>query len=259
MDEWGDWARRARGNSDDTLRTYERELDALSKYAKTRGWSPVGDLTWKQVGSYLHSRGGGDNTAARRWSALQSYYRFLVEKNRRPDNPIAKVRRPRPAPSSPKPVFDVTDRIDKLAEPYKSIALLISETGMTIREVLSIDLRDQFGNEIRVDGPGGRERPVPLTKGAQAALRRLGKQLPDDWSMSARTIQRRLEEAGLTALRLRQTVVAELAERGNDVATIQALLGHRSSGTARAYVAAFGKPVPSDRLREALERRRGGR
>jgi site-specific recombinase XerD len=255
-EEWLRWAASKRQNSETTQANYRREWNALAGYVEKRGLEVAG-LTPQQIRQWMQYRSGSEKTAARRWSALNSFFTYLVIKNVRPDNPMSLVPRPKIPQGTPRPVLDVEEKIKLLSEPFRSIAVLVHETGMATQEMLSIDLGVDVGDDqVWVRGRQDRDRPVVLTSKAQSALRRLRQSLPNGRWFKARTIQKHLrEEAGLTLRGLRNTVAAELAANGSDIGTVQGVLGHRSASSTRTYMTAFAKPVGSGELRKALERR----
>jgi site-specific recombinase XerD len=256
-DQWLRWAETKRQNSEETLRAYSREYDALEGYAETRGLE-VSLLNARQLRQYLQYQGVSEKTAARRWSALNSFYQFLLTKTgERDDNPMGLIPRPKIPQGMPRAILDVEEKINRLNEPYRSIAQFIHETGMATSEMLSIDLDDEVRDaQVWVTGRKDRARPVILTPKAQAALRRIRRTLKDRKWLSARAIQKTLrEKAELSPRGLRNTVAAELATNGADVSTVQAVLGHQSASSTRAYMDAFAKTPDSADVRRALERR----
>lgn len=227
-----------------TVAAYRGDIEALATYANGR----LDELGFREIQSWLEARGGDAKTFARRYSSLKSYFGFLVRKGWREGNPMDRVVRPRNRRNAPQTIPDAHHRIAKLDEPYRSIAVLIYETGMSKGEVFALDLRRQhLGDEILVDG-----RSVRLTYPARKALSALGGRIPRDKGMSARAVERRFQIAGVSARGLRHTFADELAEQGADLETIAEALG-LSLASARLYA----RPTPAlrDRVRQALERR----
>lgn len=243
---WRVWAAMERRLSRVTIQAYERDLIALEKdCGPLQGLSGDALLRWTQ------GRAGAPATVARRLAALRNYYDYLVRTARRTDDPTRILPQPRVAPPAPRPVRDADSRIAALDEPYRSIAVLIAETGLMISEVVDLRVPSPPPAEVRVVGRRGRTRLLPLTDVARQALERLGGEI----TVSARSIQRHFRQAGFSPHMLRHTLGSELAKSGADLGEIQNLLGHVSPGYARAY-AVYGPPYTTSRLKWALEKRR---
>lgn len=232
------WGRVERGLSQATLRIYLRDL-------RTLGPDPEG-LETENLRAWLHARGGGASTVARRLCALRSFYRFLVRTGVRPDDPSQGLDRPKVRPGLPKPVSGLEGKLKGLDPEFTAIAVLLVETGLRIAEAKSLEIPLPVPEQILVLGKGGKERIIPLTAAAQAALTFLQGHI----SPSVRTIQRRFRAQNFTPHRLRHTLATDLIASGADLGEVQDILGHASPATTRVYAS-----YRTDRLRRALERR----
>jgi len=253
VDEWEVWAGREKQNADSTLKAYRREIELLTEFAA----GDVVHLSPEQIETWMRSRGGGDKTAARRWSALKSFFSFLVARTKGLDgNPMDHISRAKIPPSTPRSIQGIDARIGRLDEPHRSIAILIHESAMLYSEIRSIK-RKPVRDEVRVaGGRRARERRVPLTRAAQDALRVVMRALPGGKWPAARTVQKHFEAEGLSANGLRNTLAGELFAADADVGVVQGIFGHLSPATTARYMAAFARPKSISELRDALERRR---
>lgn len=236
------WCRVERGLSAGTIGAYSRELRSLHERC-----GRLASLTTADLRSWLQSLEGAPATVARRVAALRSFYGWLVRTAQRKDDPSAQLDRPKVRAGLPRPVEDLDGVLRHLDPTFQAIAIFLAETGLRISEAVSVRSNTPAPQQLLVLGKGGKERLLPLTDLARAALDELGGSVP----ASARTVQRRFREAGITPHRLRHTLGCELAASGADLGEIQDLLGHASPATTRVY-AAYGL----DRLRRAQDRRR---
>lgn len=227
-----------------TVEAYLSDMGALAAYAGDR----LDDLQPREIQRYLAAQGGGPVTVARKQSSYDSYFGFLVRKRHRTGNPMDHIDRPRVPRRAPDTIPDAHHRIAKLDEPFRSIAQLIYETGITKGEayLVDVDLK-HVDDRIMVDG-----RTVRLTRPARLALQRLGGRIAIEDELRPRTVERRFHEKGLSARGLRHTFADELAEQGADLETIAEILG-LSLASARMY--ARRQSASRDRVGEALERR----
>jgi integrase len=169
----------------------------------------------------------------------------MVRTGRRPDDPTVDLDRPKVARGLPRPVDDLAQRLGQLEHPYVAIAVFLVESGLRIGELERLERPTTPAREVLVHGKGAKDRWVPLTPAAAAALEELPEVLP-----ARSSIQRHFRAAGFTPHRLRHTLGCELAAAGVDLGDIQAILGHASPATTTVY-AAFGL----DRLHAAQARR----
>lgn len=183
---------------------------------------------------------------ARRLAAYRSFYRFLIRTEVRTDDPTASLERPKLHPGLPRPVSDLDAALDRLGTDAQAVAVLLVETGLRISEAMAIDVEVPCRDLLLVRGKGDKERLVPLSPPARAALDELGGHI----ELSTRSIQRQFAAAGFTPHRLRHTLASGLAERDVDLSVIQDLLGHASPATTRVY-----QRNDVRRIREGLERR----
>lgn len=239
---WRRWATIERGLSPRTVEAYERELTLLGPRPAAASTDDLRDV--------LHARVSSASTTARRIAAWRSYYGFLVRTGQRPDDPTAGLDRPRVRRGLPRPVTDLTARLEDLESPFREIAVLLAETGLRISEACALEVPLPVPDAVTVKGKGSKERLVPLSAEARRALTMLGGRIEP----SARTIQRRFRTAGFTPHRLRHTFATELAEADVDLSVIQDLLGHASPATTRVYQA-----NSQARLRSGVERRADAR
>ena len=97
--------------------------------------------------------GDSDSTIRRRWSALTSFYSFVVERELRAVNPAVGVDRPKVVSGDPSPTVQLSDeavasyraaaaaldpRLDAL------VALLVCD-GLKVAEALALDIDDVSG------------------------------------------------------------------------------------------------------------------
>lgn len=255
---WVAWLQREKGRSSSTLRLYEREVRRLGTYGSLE------QLQVQDLRRCLMNQGGRPGTIANRIQAFRSFYDYLAQNDFRTDNPARKLDRPRVPLRLPRPVkeperlFAKLDAVDARVDgrrvgESRDIAVFLRETGLRISEACRLNVSTPIPDLIRIHGKGGKERMVPLTLRAQAALQALGGHMPlgpGGNPIGPRAIQRRFEKAGFSPMQLRHTLGTELAMSNADLGEIQDLLGHASPQTTRIYTA-----YSTDRLRKAQERR----
>jgi integrase/recombinase XerD len=244
LDDWEAWARLERGLLPRTLKSYRAELDVLQKTSD----APIEVLGTPELRAYLQARGGKSSTVARRIAVLASFFGWLVHTEQRPDDPTARLDRPRLHRGLPRPVPDLAHRIEGEDARYAAVTVFLAETGLRVSEGWDVN----WGGEVDllIRGKGEKERVVPLTDRAQEALQELGGQMPG----SIRSYQKWCRRLGFTPHRLRHSRATTLVEAGVDLAIVAKLLGHASTATTQIY-AAYGLDPVREALRRAEEKR----
>ncbi len=172
-----------RGASLNTLNAYRRDLEDFTAFIRPRGLDLL-SADPAAIRSYLiHLDDGGfsERTAARRLSALRSFYRFAFDESFRAEDPTSTLDSPKLGQTLPKCLS--VEEIERLlqataslpplqsAEAIAMIELLYA-TGLRITELVTLPVaavrRQQ--KTLLVRGKGQKERIVPLGEEAQLAI-----------------------------------------------------------------------------------------
>lgn len=214
----------------------------------------------------------GDSIQATRWSALNSFFNFLVMDDYLDINPMTKTRRPKNR--TEKPIIyleegEINSIMDKIKEESKpqfvnrdlAIIALGIGTGMRVGALTQINIEDiDFkNNTIHVIEKGHKERYLPFGTNTRNIL---SAWLVDratyfgDAETSALFIsqwRQRLSEEGvrkfmkkyadgingkhITPHKMRSSAATNMAKSGVDIQTIANILGHQSVTTTQRYAA----------------------
>ena len=270
----------ARGMGEKTRRAYGVDLAQLAEWAAGRGLGPH-DVTHRELRHFagvVSERGAMKSTVARKLAAIRTFYRHLVERGELEANPgdlVSSPKRDQHLPQVLKPgeVADLLDRIPA-ATPLdlrdRALLELAYAAGLRAEELVRLDVEgaDPDGEQVRVDGKGGRIRVVPVGEHAWRAIDRyLTRARPaldtgesaalflskSGRRLSTSDVRRRLalqsRRAGISPHTLRHSFATHLLEGGADLRSIQELLGHASISTTQTYTR-----VESKRLKMAYAR-----
>ncbi|MFM2355734.1 MAG: hypothetical protein RLZZ528_1470 [Pseudomonadota bacterium] len=277
-----------------TLEAYGRDLRDFSDWLGHRGKSFAG-AAQSDVESYLiacEADGLSQTTRARRLSAIRQLYRFAHEEGLRADNPAIRLKGPGRSKRLPRTVGqdDVSRLIDAArgfgktgADRLRNHCLLelLYATGMRVSELVGLPVASARGNPrmILVRGKGGKERMVPLSSGARAALetwlaardrieeeavaRKGGKASAFLFPASGKdghltrqsfhsllkniAVQAGVSPDTITPHKLRHAFATHLLAGGADLRSIQMLLGHADVATTEIYT-----HVLEERLRDLV-------
>jgi integrase/recombinase XerD len=272
-----------RGASRNTIEAYHRDLDDYSAFLIRRGLSPVAAAS-ADVRAFLSERSADGLAAAslaRRLSSVRQFHKHLYAEGRRGDDPTLAIEGPRRARPLPK-VLSVAE-VDKLIAVAREgldaarrpagerlaaarIACLIEllyATGLRVSELVALPKSAARAKEplIAVRGKGNKERLVPLSDPARAAMK-LYRDLLDHHAPGAATgpwlfpsesesghltrqafardLKTVAAAAGIASARvsphvLRHAFASHLLQNGADLRVVQDLLGHADISTTQIY------------------------
>jgi integrase/recombinase XerD len=275
-----------RGAARNTLEAYGRDLDDLAKFLARRKRRPAAaDAT--ALRAYLKALdyvGMTSRTVARRLSVLRQFYRFLVAERMREDDPAGSLDSPKLGRPLPKVLSRVeVDRLIGAAQGkgadggrMETLLEILYGSGLRVSELVGLPVAaaERDPTMLVVRGKGNKERQVPLSDPARAAiakwLRTRAASLADGeksrWLFPSRgraghlTRQRfaqLLKEAALAAgidpVRvsphvLRHAFASHLLEAGADLRSVQLMLGHADIATTQIYT-----HVVPEKLRALVE------
>jgi integrase/recombinase XerD len=267
------------GAARNTLLAYERDLRGASELMEGR-LAGASSEELKRLGEAWLPLSRA--TLARKAAALRRFFGFLADEGHRSDDPSSSL--PRPAGERPLPKILDHRAVDALfaeierrrAEggvlPIRLSALieLLYGSGLRATELVSLP-RNAIGGDkpfLILKGKGGRERLVPISDRARAAVAEWGAHVPRDslWLFPSgkkhlsrvrlyQLVRELAAGAGIPPDRisphvLRHAFATHLLEGGADLRALQMLLGHADIATTQIYT-----HVDSRRLVELVNSR----
>jgi integrase/recombinase XerC len=262
-----------------TLRAYGSELDRL---AAALGGPPVdwSTVDLDRLRRFLAERGAdvARRSLGRTTAVVRAFFAHLKRRGTIAANPATPLRTPRFRRTLPRyvaegeleRVLDVRQPIaDAVAARDAALLEILYGSGLRASEAVALDWRDvslaQRQLHVRA-GKGGKDRIVPLTSSARAALRVLGALragatqpvfVGSRGSRLAvrsvgRIVARAMRAAGAAEVNphaLRHSCATHLLDDGADLRAIQELLGHASLSITQRYT-----HVSLKQLRQAYQR-----
>ncbi len=267
------------GAAANTLAAYERDLRGASEIMGGRLAAASSDELAKLGEAWMPLKRA---SVARKSAALRRFFGFLHDEGLREDDPSAAL----PRPGSERPLPKILDRasVDALfcaieqrkegglpaAFRLSALVELLYGSGLRATELVSLP-RNAISPDkpfLILRGKGGRERLVPISDKARAAVWEWAQFVPKEalWLFPSgkkhlsrvrlyQLLQELAAEAGIPPDRisphvLRHAFATHLLEGGADLRALQMLLGHADIATTQIYT-----HVDSRRLIELVNSR----
>ncbi|KAB2541451.1 recombinase XerC [Salipiger aestuarii] len=278
LETWLDQARALKGTSENTITAYRADVvDFIvfltAHHAEPQGLAPLARVTTPDMRAFmahLRGQGIGARSAARKLSAVKTFYRWLAEREGFEPTAVLLARAPKFQKKLPRPLDEASARamIDTVALQSQTtwvgardaaVVTLLYGCGLRISEALGLTGADwPMGDTLRIIGKGNKERIVPVLPVARRAVAAYLDLCP--WAMAAdaplfrgarggalnpRLVQKVTEQtrmqlglpATATPHAMRHSFATHLLTAGGDLREIQELLGHASLSTTQAYTA----------------------
>ena len=260
------------GFSPNTVCAYRSDLDKLQSFLVLEGIREPGEVTPQLLAQFLETlrrSGLAPSSCARCIAAVRSFFKFLVQDRVLRENPTVDVRSARRGRRLPKALGmdQVTRLLDMpagrvLEDSRDSVMVeVLYATGLRVSELVRLQVA-----ELNLDvgfvvmtGKGNKQRLVPIGEIAAQKLRRylvhtrplLLKQRSSPYVFITRRgaamtrqgfwklLRSRARRAGLAGMpsphMLRHSFATHLLERGADLRSVQAMLGHANIATTQIY------------------------
>ncbi|HEX8641537.1 MAG TPA: tyrosine recombinase [Allosphingosinicella sp.] len=267
------------GAARNTLLAYGRDLEGASELLDGRLAAASPEALHKLGEAWLPLKRA---TVARKSAALRRFFAFLQDEGHRADDPSASLPRPgseRPLPKvldhqAVKALFAAVERRKaeggEAALRLEALVELLYGSGLRATELVSLPRNAVSPDKsfLILKGKGGRERLVPISDRARAAVSAWATRVPRDSlylfpSGKGHLSRVRLHQlikalaadAGIPPERisphvLRHAFATHLLEGGADLRAVQMLLGHADIATTQIYT-----HVDSRRLIELVNSR----
>lgn len=270
----------AENRSVNTLKAYESDLVAFSTFEEENGKADVKDVSKIDVLAYLEKLaddGNGPATRSRKLSSIKAFFEYLYNYEIVPRNITAGIK----APKLPKktPVVASGDEAKKLIEASfkvgktllskfrnKAIFYIMFSAGLRRQEVIDLDVSgvDLETGYLLVHGKGDKERIVYINQDTCTSISEYLKfrnevsGSVEEKALFITSKAKRLgvckinvlmeqakQEAGIdkhyTPHTCRKTCATLLMEGGENIRTIQEILGHSNIQTTTIYTSVSNK------------------
>lgn len=281
------YLRTERRLSENTLTSYERDLNQFIQYVHAQGVDDISTVQRHLISRYmlhLKEQGRKAATLSRHIVSVRAFFHYLTAQGLITSNPSIYMEAPKQEKKPPSilsvavtsTLLETPNSASTAGKRDKAMLELIYATGIRVSELVAlniehVNLQLEF---IQCIGSGLKERIVPFGRLAAEALtdyldsgrsalvtdresdsalflNHLGTRLTRQgfW----KTIKKHAKEAGIheeiTPYTLRHSVAAHLLDNGADIRAVQELLGHADISTTLKYT-----QVSKSRIKDTYNR-----
>jgi site-specific recombinase XerD len=269
-----------RNASPRTLKAYRHALNGFRVENKT-SWKKCTAEDFRNYLFTVMKRGHARSYVRLQFSALRTFYQFLAARKRLRNNPVREVQLPKMEKKLP--LVLTRQQVDELLTaptrepksrsapswmPLRDVAImeLFYSSGLRLSELAALDVADVdlYTESVRVFGKGRKERVCPVGLPALEAIQkyrvaanvhagalfinkaRRRMSVRSVWLVLKRYVRRTSIPISMSPHKLRHSFATHLLDRGADLRSVQALLGHASLSTTQIYT-----HVTVERLKKA--------
>src|SRR5215510_5232183 len=269
-----------RNASPRTLKAYRHALTSFRAENK-RSWKKCAADDFRDYLFAIMKRGQARSYVRLQFSALRTFFQFLAARKRLRHNPVRDVQLPKIEKKLP--LVLTRQQVDELLTaptrqpksrsapswmPLRDVAImeLFYSSGLRLSELAALDVADAdpYTESVRVFGKGRKERVCPVGLPALEAIQKYraaanvhagalfinkGRKRISTrsvWLVLKRYVPRTSIPISMSPHKLRHSFATHMLDRGADLRSVQALLGHESLSTTQIYT-----HVTVERLKKA--------
>lgn len=259
--------------SENTINSYKSDLSSFLNFITQSGIDDLSDIKTTHITSFfklLKEAGLNETSAARYFSSLKGFFKYLYRNEYIKTNPVEKISPPKISRKLPE-VLNVREINLILEQPNvedtiglrdKAILELFYACGTRISELINIKINDLFLSEevIRVFGKGSKERLIPIGSSAikwiieylKRSRPLLVKNIKSEnylflnqrgtkfsrmgiWKIVKQYVKQAGIEKNVHPHTFRHSFATHLIEGGADLRAVQEMLGHSDISTTQIY------------------------
>jgi site-specific recombinase XerD len=269
-----------RNASPRTLKAYRHALSSFRAENKI-SWKKCTPDDFRNYLFAIMKRGHARSYVRLQFSALRTFYQFLAARKRLRHNPVREVQLPKMEKKLP--LVLTRQQVDELLTaptrepksrsapswmPLRDVAImeLFYSSGLRLSELAALDVADvdPYTESVRVFGKGRKERVCPVGLPALEAIQkyraaanvhagglfinkaRRRMSARSVWLVLKRYVRLTSIPISMSPHKLRHSFATHMLDRGADLRSVQALLGHASLSTTQIYT-----HVTVERLKKA--------
>jgi integrase/recombinase XerC len=280
VEEFLQYLANERNASPRTLKAYRQALTAFRAGNQTP-WKRCRGDDFRDYLFVISKRGQARSYVRLQFSALRTFYQFLGARKGLRSNPVREVQLPKIERKLPlvltrqqveellaAPMRETKAKSAPVWMPLRDVAImeLFYSSGLRLSELAALDVAnvDPYTESVRVFGKGRKERVCPVGFPALEAISRYRAKANvhsgplfinkarrrisprSIWLVLKRYVRHTSIPISISPHKLRHSFATHMLDRGADLRSVQALLGHASLSTTQIYT-----HVTTERLKKA--------
>ncbi|MEO8398694.1 MAG: site-specific tyrosine recombinase XerD [Ignavibacteriaceae bacterium] len=259
--------------SDNTVKAYKNDISSFIFFLEGKKITDPSQISYSLIIDFfktLNEIGLNKTSAARYFSSLKGFLKYLFLNKYINSNPIEKIEAPKLSKNLPNVLsFNEVEKIlsqpeinDKLGLRDKAILEMFYACGVRISELIDLKISDLFFSEdmIRVLGKGSKERIIPIgqsainwvTKYLQSSRPLIVKKMKSEnylflnnrgtklsrmgvWKIVDKYVKEARIQKEVHPHTFRHSFATHLLEGGADLRAVQEMLGHSDISTTQIY------------------------
>ena len=268
MQDFLDFLKIERGYSDNTLKSYRKDLSQFTKFLNGKSEAVVRRDDIQAYMAFLYDKGYAVSSTERKLACLKSFFHYQMREEIIGEDPTIDIRLPKKAKRLPKSL-SISETIKLISSPreknfmaIRDLAMLelLYASGMRASEITSLNISDiNFSVAfVKCLGKGSKERIVPINKITLAALKvylekargefpprdkealfldKKGERLTRQglWLVIKKYVKLTGVKGNTSPHTLRHSFATHLLEKGADLRSVQEMLGHADIATTQIY------------------------
>jgi len=269
-----------RNASPRTLKAYRQALSAF-RGQKQKSWKQCSTDDFRDYLFAIMKRGQARSYVRLQFSALRAFYKFLTDRKKLRTDPLRQLQLPKPEKKLPlvltrqqieellgAPLKIEKERAAPEWMPLRDVAVmeLFYSSGLRLSELAALDVNDVdlYTESVHVFGKGRKERVCPVGAPALEVIQKYRsaanvhsgalfinksrKRISSYsiWLILKRYLRHTSIPISISPHKLRHSFATHMLDRGADLRSVQALLGHASLSTTQIYT-----HVTVERLKKA--------
>lgn len=259
--------------SENTISSYQSDLTSFLNFISHSGIDDLSLIKATHIASFfklLKDAGLNETSAARYFSSLKGFFKYLYKNEYIKSNPVERISPPKISRKLPEvlnvreinAILEQPDVKDTIGLRDKAILELFYACGTRISELINIKVNDLFLSEevIRVFGKGSKERLIPVGSSAikwiieylKRSRPLLAKNTKSEnylflnqrgtkfsrmgiWKIVRQYVKQAGIEKNVHPHTFRHSFATHLIEGGADLRAVQEMLGHSDISTTQIY------------------------
>lgn len=270
IEKYVEYLRKVKKSSDNTIASYRRDLNKLSKYLSANDCDNINDICETTLNSYvlyIEKQGMSTATVSRNIASIKSFFSFLLKEGIIKEDVAEGLRPPKLEKKVPDTltISEVNKLLDQPGDKTpkeirdRAMLELLYATGIRVTELVTLRIEDVNIKMGYIEcHDNNKSRIIPIDETAQRALARYISEVRDGmckntaylfsnckgtpmtrqgfWKIIKHYADKARIDKDITPHMIRHSFASHLVNNGADLKAVQEMLGHADISTTQIYL-----------------------